>query len=150
ALLDRILGILGLQPVIRKFQDQVPGVVLYRGNVSKHLAQAFLQKPFVGVLLHLDEIGHVQDFLYPGKTHSGSSAQFYGMYHQLSPHSIMTCKKNNVTDRLAFMQINRSTGLVGTTSGVCSAFCILSESNRGKIAQQSDREIRSANIATHI
>src|SRR5690606_31398660 len=49
------------QGIIDEFENQVAGEVLNRGDVAEHLKEAFLEKPFVRLPLHLDEVGHVED-----------------------------------------------------------------------------------------
>ena len=86
AFFDGVLGVL-VQPVVDEFQHQVAGVVLDRGNVVEDFTQAFLQEPVVRIFLDLDEIGHVDHFVDPGKTHAGRSAVLYGLdlYHKTRP-----------------------------------------------------------------
>ena len=66
ALLHVILGLL-VHAVIDKAQLQITGIVRDGGYVRKHLPQAGVQKPLVGFLLDLQQVGHRHDFLVSGK-----------------------------------------------------------------------------------
>jgi Mrp family chromosome partitioning ATPase len=52
AFLHLVFGI--SQAVINEFQHQIPRKVLNRGNIMKHLPQAFTQKPLVRILLNFN------------------------------------------------------------------------------------------------
>ena len=45
---------------------QIPGVVGDGGHILKDLLKPLFQEPLVGVLLHLQQVGHIQDFLMAG------------------------------------------------------------------------------------
>ncbi len=63
ALLDRILGILLLEPVTGKSQAEMSAVVLDRRNIVQYFLKSLITKPLIGVLLNFDQIRHGQDFL---------------------------------------------------------------------------------------
>ena len=66
ALLHVILGLL-VHAVIDEAQLQITGIVRDGGYIRKHLPQAGVQKPLVGFLLDLQQVGHRHDFLVSGK-----------------------------------------------------------------------------------
>ena len=66
ALLHGVLGGL-IHGVVDEGELQVARVVADGGHILKDLPQSRVQEPLVGVLLHLQEVGHVQDLLMAGK-----------------------------------------------------------------------------------
>ena len=64
AFLAAFHAVFGLvQRIVHKLQRKVLGVVHDRAYVVEHLAHVHFQKAAVGVFLHLDEIGHVQNLV---------------------------------------------------------------------------------------
>ena len=66
ALLKRVLGRL-VQRIIDELQLQVAIEIVNRRNVIENLAEVLLQKTLVGILLNLDQIGHLHNFFDAGK-----------------------------------------------------------------------------------
>ena len=66
ALLHAVLGGL-IHGVVDEGELQVARVVGDRGHILEDLPQSRVQEPLIGVLLHLQEVGHVQDFFMAGK-----------------------------------------------------------------------------------
>ena len=89
ALLDGVLGL--AQAVVDEFQRQVPGEVLDGGHIAEHLFQALIQKPLVRVLLHLNEVRHVDDLIDAGKALALGGAKGYGLdlHHKKRP--LLSC-----------------------------------------------------------
>ena len=69
-LLDRILHVILAELEIHKLETQMTVVVRDRRNVSKYFLQTFFQEPAVRILLHLDQIGYLQNLLLSGETHA--------------------------------------------------------------------------------
>ena len=69
AFLYAVIGLV-IQFVVYKIQYQISGIVRDAGNIAENLFQALFQKPLVGILLHLDQVRHVQDFINPGEAHA--------------------------------------------------------------------------------
>ncbi len=67
ALLDRVLGLV-VEPVVDKIEHEVAGVILDGRDIPEDLPQPLVQKPLVGIFLHLDEVGHPDDLINAGKT----------------------------------------------------------------------------------
>jgi len=87
ALLNRVFRSF-VQPVIDKLQHQVARVIGDGRNVAKHLFEALVQKPVVGILLDLDQVGHVEDFIDLRKAHARRFAQLYRFdIHHSPDHS---------------------------------------------------------------
>ena len=64
ALLAALHAVFGLvQRIVHKLQREVLGVVHDGTDVVEHLAHVHFQKAAVGVFLHFNEIGHVQDLV---------------------------------------------------------------------------------------
>ena len=80
ALLDRVSGI-RVNGKIGKFNRKVAREVHDGRYVAKNLVESFLKKPFVGILLHLEEVGHIARSLYLGKAFSYVGAEFTGSKH---------------------------------------------------------------------
>ena len=76
ALLHVILGLL-VHGVVDEGQLQVAGVVSDGGYVPKDLPQSHVQEPLVGLLLDLQQIGHLQDLLIAGKALSQGLSVIY-------------------------------------------------------------------------
>ena len=62
ALFDGILGLIQIDPVVHEFQNEFSGKVDDRRDVVEDFAQIFFQEVVVGILLHLNEIGHFKNF----------------------------------------------------------------------------------------
>ena len=73
ALLLVVLGLL-VHGVVDEAQLQIAGIVGDGIHIPEHLAQAGLQKPFVGALLDLQQIGHLLDLRGAGKALAQSFA----------------------------------------------------------------------------
>ena len=66
ALLDRVLGLV-VHRVVEERKLQIAGVVGDGVRVAEHLVQAFLKEPVVGVLLDLEQVGHLENLVVLGK-----------------------------------------------------------------------------------
>ena len=66
AFFHRILGLF-FHGIIQEGQLQVAGVVGDGAHIPEHLPQAGIQEPLIGLLLHLDEVGHLEHFPGPRK-----------------------------------------------------------------------------------
>ena len=56
----------------------------------KDLLQAFIQKPLIRVLLHLDQVRHTDDFVDVGEAHALGFAELYGLdFHHKINHSLL-------------------------------------------------------------
>ena len=65
ALFNGVLGLL-VEGVVQEGQLEVAGVVADGGHIAEDLMQALPQEPVVGVLLDLQQVGHLQDLLILG------------------------------------------------------------------------------------
>ena len=65
ALFNGVLGLL-IEGVVQEGQLEVAGVVADGGHIAEDLMQALPQEPVVGVLLDLQQVGHLQDLLILG------------------------------------------------------------------------------------
>src|SRR5699024_12517070 len=74
-----------VKSLIHEAQRQIAGVLLIAANVMELLPQALVQESLVRVLLHLDEVGHPDDFVDVGEAHPLFLAEFYGLDF---PHKI--------------------------------------------------------------
>ena len=122
AALLRVLGRL-IEGVVRKLQHQVFRKVGNGRNVPEHLAEIFLQKAFVGVLLHLDQVGHFQDFFDLGKTHPRALSHLNRMDH-VSTH--LSC-------RFPFAGLRRPPRVA--CKGVCRRVFLIFRQGRKKALQ---------------
>ena len=52
-----------VQRIVHEFQDKVPIVVGNGRNVGQDLAEIGIEKALIGVLLHLDQVGHLKNFI---------------------------------------------------------------------------------------
>ena len=86
ALVDAVFGII-LQAEINKIQHKVTGVILDRCDILEYLLQPFVQKPLIRVFLDLDQVGHVNDFVDAGETHSLGFTAHLGLdlHHKKQP-----------------------------------------------------------------
>ncbi len=66
ALVHVVLGLF-VHRIVDEGQLQVARVVGDGGHIPEHLPKALLQEPPVGVFLHLQQVGHLQDLLVAGK-----------------------------------------------------------------------------------
>ena len=55
---------------VDKFETQLVRIIFNRRNIIKDFLQAVGDKPVVGILLHLDQVRDVKDFLLPLVGHS--------------------------------------------------------------------------------
>jgi len=78
AFLNAVLGFL-FQPIIKELQAERIGVVGDGGNIPQHFAQARFEELPVTPALHLNQIGHFQDFVYFRKTDPVTQAAGYLM-----------------------------------------------------------------------
>ena len=118
ALLDAVLGLF-VEAVIHEAQRQVAGVILNGANVMEHLPQALVQEPLVRVLLHLDEVGHPDDFVDVGEAHPLGLAEFYGLdFHHKIDHSLLLYSTDVRQDGAKppdFWQTHRNSPCAGRT-----------------------------------
>ena len=89
ALLHIILGLL-VHGVVDEAQLQIARVVGDHIHIGKHFPQAGLQKPFVGILLDLQQVGHRHNFLVPGKVLANCFAIVLVLGH-VSPSRLSVC-----------------------------------------------------------
>ena len=97
-----------VQAVVNKVKNQVALVVGDRRDIVEDFLQSLFQEPFVGILLHLDQVWHVQDFVDPSETHPDIFTQLYRLdiYHRLT-HSILSlCACAIATSELRFASLN--------------------------------------------
>ena len=82
AFLDCVLRLV-IDAEIDKFEHKVAGVIHNSRGIVEDLLESLLKEPMIGILLHLDEIGHFQHFGDFGKGHSGISAvlNFCDIHH---------------------------------------------------------------------
>ena len=73
AFFNRILDVFLTQLIINQFQTQIDD---WR-NILKHFSQTFVKEPLIWILLHFDEVWHVQNSLLSWKTHSHTSSRFH-------------------------------------------------------------------------
>ena len=73
ALLLRVLGLL-VHRIIHEAQLKIAGIVGHSVGIPEHLAQTGLEKPFIALLLDLQQIGHVLDLFIPCEALSESFA----------------------------------------------------------------------------
>ena len=76
ALLNAVLGLL-VHRVIEEGKLQVSSVVRDGRGVGKNLAQSLVEEPLIGLFLHLDEIGHLQNLIDACKALSCGFAVLY-------------------------------------------------------------------------
>ena len=76
ALLNAVLGFL-IHRVIEEGKLQITGVVRDGRGVGKNLTQALVEEPLVGLFLHLDQIGHLQNLFDARKALSCGFAVLY-------------------------------------------------------------------------
>ena len=79
ALLDGIFWSV-VQPVVNKLQHQIARIVGDRGDIVENLAQPLVKEPVIRVLLHLDEVGHLQHLIDLCEAHANRVAQFNRFY----------------------------------------------------------------------
>ena len=81
---DAVVGVVNIEGVVHKVEHKVVLIVGDAGNILEHFLKSFLQKPAVGLLLHLNEVGHIDDFLDLAEAHSFGVAKLYGfdIYHR--------------------------------------------------------------------
>ena len=80
ALLHVVLGLL-IHGEINEGQLQITGVIADGTHILEHVPQAGVQEPLIRGFLHLQQIGHLQDLLVPGK----ALAQGLAIVHVLGP-----------------------------------------------------------------
>ena len=75
-----------IQTVIDKVQNQVARIVRDRGNIAEHFLKPLIQKPFVRIDLHLDQVRHFQDLIDVRETHTGVFSELHRLdiHHRLS------------------------------------------------------------------
>ena len=73
---DGIFHIIPVQMKVDKIQAEMSCEILDRENIVEHFAQAFAQKPFIGILLDLYEVRHLKNFLLFGEAHADAFAGF--------------------------------------------------------------------------
>ena len=81
ALFNRVLGFI-LQAVIDKVQHQVSLIVGDGRHILEDLFQPFLEEPAVGVLLYLDQVWHVQNFVNLSEAHANILTKVDGFHLQ--------------------------------------------------------------------
>ena len=101
AALDGVLG-LGIQRIIHELQNQVAAVVHDRGHVGQHFPQVFLQELAVGILLHLDQVGHVQHFVDTGKAHALAMLSHLNLMHHKKQSPLYCCSVYRWCERRHF------------------------------------------------
>ena len=52
-----------VQRIVHEFQNQVPIVVSDGRHIGQDFAQIGIEKALIGVLLHLNQVGHLQNFI---------------------------------------------------------------------------------------
>ena len=76
AFLDGILDLVLAETVLAELQGELGEAFADRGNVIEDFPEAFPKKPFIGILLDLDQVRHLKHILMAGKTHSDVLAGF--------------------------------------------------------------------------
>ena len=89
--------------IVYKGQHPVAGVVGDFRYVAEHLLESGVEKPFVRVLLNLDEIGHLHDFFDLAEAHARGRSFFDGLNIQHRPiHSVLfssvSCYHHQLTE----------------------------------------------------
>ena len=71
--------------VADKIQHKITGVIRDLRNIAEDLLEPFVQEPLVGILLHLDEIGHLHNLVDPPEAHAGIVAKLnrFHFHHRL-------------------------------------------------------------------
>ena len=71
--------------VADKIQHKITGVIRNLRNIAEDLLEPLVQEPLVGILLHLDEIGHLHDLVDPPEAHAGIVAKLnrFHFHHRL-------------------------------------------------------------------
>ena len=105
ALLALLHGVFSLlvNAIVYKGQHPVAGVVGDFRYVAEHLLESGVEKPFVRVLLNLDEIGHLHDFFDLAEAHARGRSFFDGLNIQHRPiHSVLfssvSCYHHQLTE----------------------------------------------------
>ena len=62
ALCNRIIGFF-VELVVHEVQNQISVEIRNTGHIVEYLAQTLFQEPIVGILLDLDQIGHLENFI---------------------------------------------------------------------------------------
>ena len=81
ALLLGVLGLIEIDPIVHELQDELAGIVDDGGDVIENLAKVLFQKAVVGILLHLNEIGHAEHFVDLGKALADPPSHLDVMHH---------------------------------------------------------------------
>ena len=83
-------GILWLciKRVGHKIDEEIARIVGNGGHIPQNLHEAFFEKPFVGLFLHLNEVRHLESLVDFGKAHSDVLADFLGLNH-FQYHSVL-------------------------------------------------------------
>ena len=106
ALVDGVLRLV-VQRIIRELKDQTFTVVGYGGNVRQHLAEPFLQKAPVRILLHLNQIGYCQRLFNAGKTHSRALTHLHRMNHTFNHPCLPKSNRRSVLERPSLAELRR-------------------------------------------
>ena len=75
-----------LHPVVDEGEHKVAGVVGDIGHIAQHLFETHIQEPLIGILLHLDQVGHLHHFADFTEAFSGDACaelRFCYMNHPL-------------------------------------------------------------------
>ena len=99
ALFDCVLRLV-IDAEINEFEQKIAGVIHNSRGILEDLPESAVKEPLIGILLHLDEIGHLQHFGDLGKGHSGISAvlNFCDIHHFLcfTPFTILRKKLKKI------------------------------------------------------
>ena len=89
ALFHAVIWFIVVQFVIYKVQHKVAGIVSNSGNILENLFKALVKKPLIGILLHLNQVWHVQNFINTCEAHANIFAYLhrFDIHHWLN-HSI--------------------------------------------------------------
>ena len=80
-----VLDIIPAKLEINKVEAQMPREVVDRENVPEHFPEAFAKEPFIGILLDLYEVRHIENFFLSGEAHAnaftGSDRTHIAFFH---------------------------------------------------------------------
>ena len=89
AFLYTVVRFVDVKLIVDKVEHEIACVVCDTGDILEDFLKALVKKPGIGILLHLDQIRHSQDFVNSGKAHAGVLADLhrFDIHHWLN-HSI--------------------------------------------------------------
>ena len=90
AFLDSVLNVISAELEVDKFKTQLSVIIFDGRNIPEYLMKTFSKEPIIRILLNLNKVRHLQNFLLPRVTHSYALTDLDRTYPVFFHHRCVT------------------------------------------------------------